>query len=151
MADFIEVGLAVVPETHLKEMSEDDAGVVGVYRVMVPKGMKQSSMASIALDRFHETIAVDNLDDFSFYVFEPDTGAVLFEDDATEGYTNGHFAGDLEKVSEQQLTAFIVSVERDGQLTQSTIVSFTSERAKALAVKLHGFDESIADVVAKEI
>lgn len=111
MADYIEVTLAAVNNCSKRRLEYEDRHVPGVYSVMVPKGLSDSTMASVALDAFHEECAVSMLDDFEFYVFDPHSQKVLTEDGSQESYTNGHLARDLQRIGDRPPRFYSVSVD----------------------------------------
>jgi hypothetical protein len=106
----IPLHVLAIPVVQPDDMDPEDTGVPGVYSVSVEKGLSEQTMASAALDLFHETIPVTILDDFAFYVIDPGTGRVLEQDEDAESYANGHLASDLEQIGDEVPGVFTVAV-----------------------------------------
>lgn len=83
---YIVVAMLIVAKAS---RSEDDE-IPGVYRVDVKADC--SSPATAALDAFHENIAVGCLDDFTFAVFDLNSGEEVIEDPDTDAYSMTHEA-----------------------------------------------------------
>lgn len=77
------------PLVKTKQLPAEDRGVAGVYGVEVPVNVTDEEAATIALDVFHESIAVDTLDNFDFSVFDMRTGRALDEAEDAESYEHG--------------------------------------------------------------
>lgn len=88
-ARYRELNIAVIPASD--KFDPEDEGVAGIYSVWVHKCLSPEDQASAALDAFHESVQVSVLDDFSFWVFDPETRLVMLEGDA-ESYTMGSHA-----------------------------------------------------------
>ena len=90
--------LASEPDT------DDDAEVEGLYEVdlgTAGEGLPLPKLASAALDVFHESIAIDCLDDFDIDVVGPD-GSVIEEDPDHSPYSWGK-QGHVSKLSDSPL------------------------------------------------
>lgn len=107
---YIEVAVAAVPGVTPAELNEEDRLVPGVYSVMVQKHLLPARMAAAALDRFHSTVPVGELEDFSFFVFDPQSGLVLEEDPAREGYADTDLAKDCLRIGDEPPQMFSVQV-----------------------------------------
>lgn len=83
---------AMVPS---RQLYSEDRSVQGVYRVYVPAHICNEQAASIALDAFHESVAVKVLDDFDISVFDAKVGRALYEAEDAESYANGAY-GDFD-------------------------------------------------------
>lgn len=84
--------------TPKRRMERDDLGVVGIWSVEVDAGIDPAARAEAALDVFHESVAVDVLDDFEFDVVDPESARVLARDFDHESYSlsgSGAVAGKL--------------------------------------------------------
>lgn len=137
MADYIALAVAAVNLITKPKLEEEDRHVPGVYSVMVPKGLSDKTMASVALDAFHSECAVGVLDDFAFVVFDPVTCKVLEEDEEHESYTKAHLARDLAAISDRVPRFYSVTVEavgRDKSVTNVGSVQLTDNN-KQLARK----------------
>jgi len=66
--------------------AEEDIGIEGIYEVYVDSEVTENKAASIALDVFHSSIAVEFLDDFDFYVTD-EKGKYISEDDTHCSYS----------------------------------------------------------------
>lgn len=76
---------------------DDDRKVPGIYAVTVPESTSNEEAASIALDAFHESYAVKNLDEFQFTVTD---GSTLLEElDNHENGSKADMAGEIEFVT----------------------------------------------------
>jgi hypothetical protein len=78
---------------------------------MVESNLYRNKKASVALDIFHASCPVDNLEDFEFYVFDPRTGLILSEDAEHETYSSAHLGRDLERVSNQTPYCYQVIID----------------------------------------
>ncbi len=76
---------------------EEDREIPGRYAVEVPEELEDDKAASVALDAFHESIAVECLDDFEFTVTNAE-GLPLEEDGNHQGYSGSTLAGDVYRV-----------------------------------------------------
>lgn len=96
--------VSVRASVPVDELSEEDKGVAGVYEVVVPAGIPDAEAASIALDTFHQTQPIGELDLFQITVLD-EGGRMLSPDPDHEDYSKGHLGGDVEKVSDTPLTS----------------------------------------------
>lgn len=77
----------VVADANVEDddLDSDDHEVAGVYSITVdPQCL---SPATALLDAFHCNVAVSCLDDFSFYVVDPELGQYVDEVDGVDSYT----------------------------------------------------------------
>jgi len=66
--------------------SEEDADIAEEYAVGIDDDVPESDVAGVALDVFHDNIAVDCLDDFEFTV-KDSKGVEILEPEDYEGYS----------------------------------------------------------------
>jgi len=142
MSDYIEVAIAAINTVAKTKLDEEDRTVPGVYNVLVPKGLSDKTMASIALDAFHEECAVGELDNFEFYVLDPATHRVLEEDEDHESYTKGHLARNLQLICDQAPNVYSASVvalhpdKSEHPVGRVTVVAVNLDVASERALKL---------------
>lgn len=108
--DHIKLHIAAIAITNDLNDVEDEQ-VSGVYQVLVQKGLSSATMASAALDRFHSDCPVGVLDDFAFHVYDPITGRVLEEDEASESYANTALATDFERIGDALPGIYSVKID----------------------------------------
>ncbi|MDA8190572.1 MAG: hypothetical protein M0Z68_03610 [Gammaproteobacteria bacterium] len=77
---------------------EEDEGVAGAYECEVPDGPEGIQVGQ-ALDTFHTHIGIGCLDDFDITVRDPETHAILEQDDDYEDYS--YEDGDVSKLSDE--------------------------------------------------
>lgn len=126
----------------------EDSGVTGVYSVSVPYTLGETIWANVALDIFHTNVAVGNLDNFWFVVYDPETGVVLEEAPGVQPYSHAHECKDFFKVLAETPKVFLVK----GQLEylNGAVLDFDDVRvvatcafdAKALAAMHFAAGES---------
>lgn len=80
----------------------EDEGLPGVYLVAVPEKTTPEDQASIALDCFHEHMAIKVLDDFEIRAIGED-GRELPEKEDAAPYTQGHRGEFLGRCPEEML------------------------------------------------
>jgi len=114
MADYTALAVAAVNLITKPKLEEEDRHVPGVYSVMVPKGLSDKTMASVALDAFHSECPVSDLDDFAFVVFDPISCKVLDEDENHESYSKDHLARNLQRIGDRLPRFYSVTVEAVG-------------------------------------
>lgn len=68
-ADLVPVYVVVRQVSTL--LHDLDNELVGHYQVLVPGYLSDELQAAVALDQFHESVAVKILDDFDFHVVKP--------------------------------------------------------------------------------
>lgn len=68
-------------------LQEIDQHVAGVYSVEVSSDCP--SPATAALDAFHESVAIDCLDDFEIHVVDLEAGRLIDEVEGAESYSMG--------------------------------------------------------------
>lgn len=78
------------------ELGDDDRDVPGIYAVRVDAALPAHQMASAALDAFHSTVPVDELERFSLRVTLD--GRDLDEDPAHDSYSLSSRARVVEKI-----------------------------------------------------
>jgi hypothetical protein len=78
-----------------------DSAIPGMYVADLDPDTPTELHASAALDAFHESFGIEELDDFSFSVHDQETGEVLPEPDGVDSYVNGHYCSNVEFVSEE--------------------------------------------------
>lgn len=99
------VHIHVAPLTDV--LTEDDAAIGGVYQTRVPKG-PPGTMAGQALDAFHDSYGIEELDNFDIRVFTgmpegavPTSIAALgTEIVQDEQYPEGEWSGEVEKIAD---------------------------------------------------
>lgn len=74
------------PLLPIEDLHPDDISVPGTYEVQLDENLSEEDSASAALDGFHSTVPVKNLDDFDFTVMTAD-GRVVEESPDSEGYS----------------------------------------------------------------
>lgn len=111
MTDYVKVGIAVIPVLY--DVDPEDQQAIGIHFVDVKKGLRPDTMASAALDVFHENVAIGMLDDFEFAVFNPETGRVIPEDPDHESYSMSHF-GEYSHQATETPPVFYGSIEIHG-------------------------------------
>lgn len=138
---FTEVAVAAVPLVNRRSLSEDDKNVGGVYQVVFATPCDAGVAPSRALDRFHTSVPVDVLDDFTFVVFDRDSGIVLPETDGADGYENTYKQDEIRKTTPEYPWCFeitVVAVSEDGfesTLGVNTFAANDVEPAKVLALE----------------
>lgn len=91
--------LIAKPLLPSEDLDQEDCEVSGIYTVEVDRSISDDAKAaSVALDAFHSRIAVNNLDDFKFWVEE--NGKVIEEDPNHEDYSGKDLAGNVEFITE---------------------------------------------------
>jgi hypothetical protein len=134
--DYQEVFVAAIPAVPLQDLDSEDQTVPGTYSVQVQQGLGDSSIASVALDVFHENNPVGNLDDFEFIVFDPQTGKTLTEDGTKESYTMGSYGRCLSRVTDQVPKVFLVDVlavaDNDVATKLGTVQLVAEDRKEAI-------------------
>lgn len=82
------------------ELDDEDSGVVGVYEVALHEAVPPEGRANAALDGFHSSVPVANLDDFEFIVREgPGAEASVIEEaDDIDSMTLGTFVTGVERM-----------------------------------------------------
>jgi hypothetical protein len=76
----------IAKQVSKKLDSNEDRGVAGEYPVRLDDGVSDEELAGVALDVFHDNIAVANLDDFEFSVVDA-KGKEIAEPDGYESYS----------------------------------------------------------------
>ena len=76
----------VIVEPQTKDLYEADLPVPGKYRIAVPSQIPPQEAAGIALDVFHDSVAIKRLEDFSYEVMD-DYGAIISERISNESYS----------------------------------------------------------------
>lgn len=136
------VALAAINLLNKTALYADDRLVPGLYHVELDKELPKDKWASAALDMFHSRVPVKHLDDFSFVVFDPETGIVLPQDPDHEDYSYSDRGGDVDlmdgrlRLREYEVTVQVVA--NDGSLASLSkvlIVSTSMAKAKELALK----------------
>lgn len=79
METLVEVGLSAINLVRKTELAVEDKGVPGVYQVALPASLLAARRAHAALNVFHATVPVAQLDDFAFVVFDPVSREILPE------------------------------------------------------------------------
>lgn len=87
------VQVVAEPTVPLDELHEDDLQVPGVWAVEVKEYLPEFDLADTALDGFHASIAVKNLDDFKVFARTLD-GKALEPQEDHECYSGEHLVGD---------------------------------------------------------
>lgn len=111
MSEFVCLSLVAIPLVKKKMLNIEDREVPGLYRVFVSKDLWLDLAASVVLDAFHSTYAVHVLDDFVFYVFQPETGLVLSENEDYASYSNSDTGVAIEQVGEKLPRIYAVTGE----------------------------------------
>lgn len=92
------IAINAKPLVKNRQLPAEDRDIAGVYGVEVPMNVSDEEAASIALDVFHESVAVYNLDYFEFSVFDMRTGRTMEEAEDADSYMHGgdgEFLGSL--------------------------------------------------------
>ncbi len=131
------IGIAVSNCVSEDELSSDDLGVAGTYRVTVAAGLATTTAVSAALDAFHKEIAIDCIDDFIIWPFDLQNNRILDQDESAEAGSNLHHASSVEKTDSAVLrgfrvTAIEVSDGADGGAEVGHIDFVASSRADSL-------------------
>ena len=86
-----EKRILIVVATHISQTFTDveDREIPGRHAIEVDEDTPVNLLASVALDVFHDQVAVGTLDDFSFRV-EDEHGNQLVETDKHEAYSAKH-------------------------------------------------------------
>ena len=151
MSEYIDVAVAAINLRWKKYLEPEDRHVPAVYAVSVPRKLSAEKSASVALDVFHSTVPVGNLDDFVFRVFDPVTGRILPEDDNHEAYSGSKLGCDLERISDRLPRLYEVDVRPEGgeALSEPLVICVAcdkkgeaKEKAKALTSQLRLVPES---------
>jgi len=151
MDQYIDVAVAAINLRLKKHLEAEDRHVPAVYVVSVLKKLSAEKSASVALDVFHSTVPVGNLDDFVFLVFDPLTGRILPEDDNHEAYSGSNLGCDCERISDRLPRLYEVDVRpvRGGALSEPLVICVAcdnkgeaKEKAKALTSRLHLIPEA---------
>lgn len=74
----------------LSHKEREDLEVPGLYEVLVASDLSDAHAASCAFDGFHNTIAINELDGFTYTVLDPMTGKVMESDDEINDYELTH-------------------------------------------------------------
>jgi hypothetical protein len=130
----------VVPLTELSK--RNDRGVKGVYSVEVEAGLPGEKQAAVALDVFHSSVPVGMPDDFTFTVFDPESGQTLAQDLERADYSGSASGRNLRKESNRAENLYEIEVIAIGDdsdrtdLGSKTIVARNraAARTKASAV-----------------
>lgn len=137
-AGIVSIGINASNQVPLADLDELDKVVPGVYEIQIPATVPGEVRADVALDIFHSTVAVDDLDSFSFTPFAFDTGLVLERREEYEGYSNME-PGSLVKAADLPSLVFevqLLAVGSAGQETVATaqVVSDNERLAESLAL-----------------
>lgn len=108
MSDYIDVHVAVIRTSKKSDLHLDDVGLEGVYVAPVEKGLNLETMAAAAIDRFHEAQAIENVDDFLIFAFDPQTGVVIGDASSDSEYLD--FCPSIEKLNNERLKLYTVYV-----------------------------------------
>lgn len=114
MNDYACVAIAAIPVVDMDDLDEDDKHVPGVYSVMVKRELSPSDRASAALDVFHSECGISVLDDFEFYVFDPETGLVLEEGENHDSYSMTGYGRDVERIADELPGIYSIRIEAVG-------------------------------------
>lgn len=98
----------VAPNVSLLDLQQDDQEVPGAYQVLIYSDLPPQDWADTALDCFHCSIAIDNLEDFEITVVDAETQQILSQRDdyeASSGVDNGEFDDKLDTDWERYMPA----------------------------------------------
>lgn len=135
MKDCIEVGLVAANITLKRNLHADDRHVPGVYSILLDASVSQADRASAALDVFHSTCPVKNLDDFVFYAFDPATSEVLQETEEHEDYSLSGCGKDFERIADRipfRYKVAVLALGDDGDVAKvgtATVVAPNKQKA----------------------
>lgn len=119
---------ALVPT---RKLDPEDTAVAGVYQVTVPNDVRDEQAASIALDAFHESVAISTLDDFDISVFDLETGMSLDEDEDTESYINGSYGSYEGSIADKAWNVYQVTINNLNKYEEIFVYAPTLVEAKA--------------------
>lgn len=95
------IQIAVVGTGPGQLLGKTDVDVPGLYEVAIPIGQSADlDLADVALESFHNSVAISSLEDFDIQVFNPATG-----DQLTPGF------GSVEKLFECKKIAYDIQQE----------------------------------------
>lgn len=114
MNNYTDLAIAAIPVVNVDDLDEDDGHVPAVYSVMVKRELSPSDKASAALDVFHSKCGISVLDDFEFYVFDPETGLVLGEGEDHESYSMTSYGRDVERIADVLPGIYSIRIEAVG-------------------------------------
>lgn len=141
MSNYITLALAAINQLNKTALYADDRSVPGLYYVELDKDLPKEKWASAVLDMFHSRVPVKHLDDFTFVVFNPETGIVLSPDPEHEDYSCSNCGGGVDQMGSDRLRVYKVTVRvkaNDGSiadLSTEQIVASSKAKAKELAIK----------------
>ena len=79
--------VVVEPAVSELDLDEEDQQAPGAYMVLIDDDVPEQDWADVALDVFHGSVAISNLDDFNIMVVDPTTQRELNQRDDYEAYS----------------------------------------------------------------
>jgi hypothetical protein len=127
--------IGVIALVSKSELEGGDVAIPGLYSVEVEKELSESMKVAAALDTFHNSFGIENVDHFGIRVFDNITGMVLRDTEDLEKGARSQCARNCHKVRDDKLKLYEVTAfmkKGSERVRLNTFEFFASSKEAAL-------------------